>query len=191
MLAYDNVSRKRTRESFYVSKTKTPTLQSMIPFDLPVLKEWVLKINFHPNHDVCKECRLTGWLGSTDGSPWSQSTAQLASRCRMLSFSPLLMLANSSVAWHNDVTFLHYSSPCAVPNVWACKENVKNQQRAKLAKRAELPSIKLEYAPNCRTPNWQKWDAPNWSASNSHASKRTRQTGTIAARGPCGLWKAG
>ena len=86
----------------------------------------------------------------TDGSPTesSQSMAQLASRCRMLSISPLLMLANSSVAWHNNVTFLHYSSPCAVPNVWACQENVKNEQSGKLAKRAELQRVKLEYAPN-------------------------------------------
>ena len=120
----------------------------------------------------------------THGSPTetSQSTAQLASRCRMLSISPLLVLANSSVAWHNDVTFLHYSSPCAVPNVCACKENVKNEQRAKLVKRAELPRVKLEYAPNCRAPNWHrvevgraklvrvklarvKKDAPNWNDS--------------------------
>ena len=36
----------------------------------------------------------------THGSPTesSQSPAQLASRCRMLSISPLLMLDNSSVA---------------------------------------------------------------------------------------------
>ena len=73
---------------------ETPTLQSMIPFDLPVLNECVLKINFHPTHDVCKECRPTGCHGSRK----IQSTAQLASRCRMLSISPLLMLANSSVA---------------------------------------------------------------------------------------------
>ena len=98
----------------------------------------------------------------------------------MLSISPLLMLANSSVAWHNNVTFLHYSFPCAVPNAWACKENVKNEQRAKLAKRAELPRVKLEYAPNCRARIWHrvevgraqldrvklarvKKDAPNWT----------------------------
>ena len=48
--------------------------------------------------------------------------------------------------------------------MWACQENVKNEQsgklakraelpRGKLAKRAELPRVKLEYAPNCRAPN--------------------------------------
>ena len=94
--------------------------------------------------------------------------------------SPVLMLDNSSVAWHNNVTFLHYSFPYAVPNVWASKENVKNEQRAKLAKRAELPRVKLEYASNCRAPIWHrvevgraqldrvkqarvKKDAPNWT----------------------------
>ena len=58
------------------------------------------------------------------------------------------------------------------------KKNVKNEQRAKLAKRAELPRIKLEYA-----PNWHrvevgraklvrvqlarvKKDAPNWNDSS-------------------------
>ena len=70
--------------------------------------------------------------------------------------SPVLMLDNSSIAWHNNVTFLHYSFPYAVPNVWASKENVKNEQRAKLAKRAELPRVKLEYAPNCRVPIWHR-----------------------------------
>ena len=51
-------------------------------------------------------------------------------------------------------------------------------------------------APNCHATNWKtrqtvarqsgiasKWDAPNWIASNRHASKRTRQSGLTAKRG--------
>ena len=33
---------------------------------------------------------------------------------------------------------------------------MKNEQHAKLAKRAELPRVKLEYAPNCRAPIWHR-----------------------------------
>ena len=100
----------------------------------------------------------------------------------MLSFSPLLMLANSSVAWHKNVSCPHYAFPYAVPNVWECKGNVKNEQLAKLAKRAELPRVKREYASNCRAPIWHrvevgraqldrvkqarvKKDAPKWTDS--------------------------
>ena len=153
---------------------KTPRLQSMIPFDLLVVNEWVLKINFHPTHDVCTECRQH----RTRADRPCNYTAQweLASRWRMLSISPLLMLANSSVAWHKNVSCPHYSFPYAVPNVWECKENVKNEQRA------ELPRVKLEYASNCRAPIWHrvevgraqldrvkqarvKKDAPKWTDS--------------------------
>ena len=59
---------------------------------------------------------------------------------------------------------------------------MKNEQRAKLAKRAELPRVKLEYASNCRAPIWHrvemgraqldrvtqarvKKDAPKWTDS--------------------------
>ena len=61
---------------------------------------------------------------------------------------------------------------------------MKNEQRAKLAKRTELPRVKLKYAPNCRAPNWHcvevgraklvrvklariKKDAPNRNDSGS------------------------
>ena len=64
---------------------------------------------------------------------------------------------------------------------------MKNEQLAKLAKRAELPRVKREYASNCRAPIWHrvevgraqldrvkqarvKKDAPKWTDSHhAHA----------------------
>ena len=77
------------------------------------------------------------------------------------------------------------------------KENVKNEQRGKLAKRAELPRVKLEYAPNCRAPIWHrvevgraeldcvklarvKKDAPNWTGiARTWHKARVRYLGTF------------
>ena len=70
---------------------------------------------------------------------------------------------------------------------------MKNEQRAKLAKRAELPRVKLEYAPNCRAPIWHrvevgraevdcvklarvKKDVPNWTGIHRDAIESTTHT---------------
>ena len=57
---------------------------------------------------------------------------------------------------------------------------MKNEQRAKLAKRAELPRVKLEYARNCRAPQWHRVEAGRAKLVRAKLArvKKGRQTGT-------------
>ena len=63
---------------------------------------------------------------------------------------------------------------------------MKNEQRAKLAKRAELPRVKLEYAPKCRAPIWHRVEVGRAQLDRvklARVKKRTRQTGLESSVG--------
>ena len=79
---------------------------------------------------------------------------------------------------------------------------MKNEQLAKLAKRAELPRVKREYASNCRAPIWHrvevgraqldrvkqarvKKDAPKWTDSDCTTWEKIARKTESAMDGLC------